>query len=372
MPNKESLYRPLVLAAFIALATLPMMQCATTSSGAEAPSTTPQTHGPFDGLRRGLASLCNQYNVPGLTFAVTYQERLVYKDALGYAKLENKEPVSASSLFRIASISKVITEVAIIKLAEENMLELDGAVFGDMGILGSSFGTPPNGSQIDKITVRDLIDHKSGWTNNPNDPMFNYPGVSQKDLITQMVTKRKLTSTPGSTYYYLNFGYCVLGRVIEKVTGQTYEAYVQEHILAPCGITDMRIARNSFADRLPGEVKYYQAEFSPYSLDLLRMDSHGGWVGSAIDLANFITRIDHGPRVQDILPSSRMAGTYLSYDNWWYSGSLSGTTSIVSRFNSDVNYVVLANTRTERDPNQIIDAIRRTVSGELEKIKDWP
>jgi D-alanyl-D-alanine carboxypeptidase len=134
----------------------------------------------------------------------------------------------------------------------------------------------------------------------------------------------------------------------------------------------MRIARNSLAERIPGEVKYYQAEFSPYSLDLLRMDSHGGWVGSAIDLANFIIRIDHGPRVKDILPSSRMAGTYLSYDNWWFSGSLSGTTSIVSRFSSDVNYVVLANTRTERDPNQIIDAIRKTVSGELEKIRDWP
>lgn len=372
MPNKASLHRPLVGAAIIALALLPMAQCATTSSRAEETSRMTKTHGSVDGLRKAIASLCAQFKIPGLTIAVTYQERLMYTDALGYANQERKEPLSTSSLFRIASISKVITEIAILKLADENILELEDTVFGGMGILGDSYGIPPKGSQIEKITVRNLIDHKSGWTNNPNDPMFNYPGVSQKDLITQMVTKRKLISAPGSTYYYLNFGYCVLGRVIEKVTGQTYESYVQEHILAPCGITDMRIARNSFAERLPGEVKYYQAEFSPYSLDLLRMDSHGGWIGSTIDLANFMCRIDQGPRVQDILPSSRMAGTYLSYDNWWFSGSLSGTTSIVSRFNSDVNYVVLANTRTERDPDQIIEAIRRTVSSELEKIKDWP
>ena len=140
--------------------------------------------------------------MPGLTIAVTYKERLVYSDALGYADRGNSEPVSPKSLFRIASVSKVITEIALLKLSEEKKLHLDDAVFGENGILGTAFGTPPKGSQIDKITVRNLMDHKSGWTNSPNDPMFNYPGLSQKDLITLVVTTRKLASAPGSTYYY--------------------------------------------------------------------------------------------------------------------------------------------------------------------------
>jgi len=366
----------------VAIALLAIMQCATSRSKQEhttAPSLAETVCTP---LHNSLADTCRQFDVPGLTIVVTYKERLVYSDAVGYADREDSEPVSPESLFRIASVSKVITEIALLKLSEEKKLQLDDVVLGENGILGTAFGTPPKGSQIDKITVRNLMDHKSGWTNSPNDPMFNYPGLSQKDLITLVVTTRKLASAPGSTYYYLNFGYCVLGRVIEKITGMTYEEYVQREVLAPCGISDMQIGRNSLADRLPGEVKYYPTLgevryqtlplFSPYNLDVARMDSHGGWVASAIDLAKFMTRIDREPIVPDIVSSEQMKGTYLGYETWWKNGSLPGTTSIVCRLNSDINFVVLANTRTELDPNRINKALRIAISSYLEKIQDWP
>jgi CubicO group peptidase (beta-lactamase class C family) len=366
-----SLRMPIVVA--VIAASLSATQCMTApNSPTSRPTAAPPQRDSFRNLRDTLVSLQTQYQVPGMTVAVTYRERLVYTDALGFADLESKSPVTPASLFRIASLSKVITEVAILKLVAQNRLHLDDTVFGDAGILGTDYGSPPPGSQIDKITVRHLLEHKSGWTNTPNDPMFNYPGLSQKELISQIVTTRKLSSTPGSTYYYLNFGYSVLGRVIEKITGQTYEAYVQQTILAPCGVVDMQIGRNDLAARLPGEVRYYQAEFSPYNLDLHRMDSHGGWVASAIDLANLLTRIDREPRIADLLAPSQLEGTFLANENWRANGSLPGTTSLMSRLDSDINYVVLANTRTEDDPNRILDAIQSRVSSELQGIRDWP
>jgi len=74
--------------------------------------------------------------------------------------------------------------------------------------------------------------------------------------------------TPGTSFAYSNFGYCILGRVIEKLTGQTYEKYITENILKRCGISDMRIAGNTLTDRAINEVKYYsQTGGDPYGMN---------------------------------------------------------------------------------------------------------
>jgi hypothetical protein len=73
--------------------------------------------------------------------------------------------------------------------------------------------------------------------------------------------------------------------------------------------------------RLPGEVKYYQTEFSPYSMNVARMDSHGGWVASATDLARFMVRIDRGTHVPDIVSSS-LQTMYFKDNVWAHTGSL--------------------------------------------------
>src|SRR6185312_15966479 len=110
-----------------------------------------------------------------------------------------------------------ITAITILKLAQGGLLSLNQQVFGSNGILGTTYGVPPTGSNIDKITVQNLLDHKSGWTNDPTDPMFYNLNWDFTQLITDMVTNRPLKYNPGDTSIYLNFGYCVLGRIIEKV-----------------------------------------------------------------------------------------------------------------------------------------------------------
>ncbi len=322
-------------------------------------------------LRDSVIALRNKYSIPGLSIAVWYKERLAYCEAFGYSDLETRKLMHPDSLFRIASISKQITEVAIRLLAQSHSLRLDDTVFGNNGVLGNDYGRPPHNSKIDTITIRNLLDHKSGWTNIPNDPMFIDPEISQQSIIGMMVTKRPLSANPGGEFYYLNLGYCVLGRVIEKVTRMPYADHVQEAVLKPSGIADMKIGGNTLSESLESEVHYYQQEYSPYIINVARMDSHGGWVGSALDLIRFMLRVDGRPNIPDLLNEQSISNTHFTFPAWYFTGSLPGTSALVARLNDDINYVFLANTRTERNPNEILDDIYNTINQQLLSIKKW-
>src|SRR5262249_37347090 len=130
-----------------------------------------------------------------------------------------------------------------------------------------------------------------------------------------------LDADPGSRYAYSNFGYCVLGRVIEKISGQSYEAFVREKILAPLGITRMRIGATLDGHQAPGEVRYYtpnnatgtsvfpggEEVSGPYGAFFLEaMDAHGGWIASAIDLVRFASALND-PAHSPILRTETMA-----------------------------------------------------------------
>ncbi len=175
--------------------------------------------------------------------------------------------------------------------------------------------------------------------------MFSDVTLTQTQLIKDMLANRALTYTPGQTEYYLNFGYCVLGRVIEKVTGKKYDEYVKT-ILQDMGITDMVIAGNTLNDRLPNEVKYYQPEYDPYTMNVTRMDSHGGWLATATDLGRFMVRIDRNSSVQDVVSVDQLSNMYFGYERWAHTGSLPGTSTFIIREDDTFSFVVLANTRS--------------------------
>jgi CubicO group peptidase (beta-lactamase class C family) len=129
--------------------------------------------------------------------------------------------------------------------------------------------------------------------------------MTAAQLITWTLDNRPLDHVPGTNYDYSNFGYCILGRVIEEITGQTYEQAVKTLVLTPIGITDMTIGGNTFAQKLPKEVTYYgQYGEDPYAMNVSRMDSHGGWIATAADLARFLVYIDKFPVRPDILTPS--------------------------------------------------------------------
>ena len=302
------------------------------------------------------------YNVPAVSVAITKGEKLVYLKAYGTSEKSKSTKAVISDRYRLASLSKQFTSVAIMKLLDEGKIKLDDKVFGDGALLGKTYGTKTYGLHITDITVDELLHHTSGgWGNEVNDPMFSNPGMTAAQLITWTLDNRPLDHVPGTNYDYSNFGYCILGRVIEKITGQTYEEAVKTLVLKPIGITDMTIGGNTLAQKLSKEVTYYgQSGEDPYAYNISRMDSHGGWVATAADLARFLVYIDKFPIRTDILSSSALnlmytgstanaaygCGWAIAGKNYFHQGSLPGTATEQARLDNGFNFVILTNTRS--------------------------
>jgi CubicO group peptidase (beta-lactamase class C family) len=306
------------------------------------------------------------YDVPGLGVAIARHGVLVYDEAFGVADREAGERLTPAHRFRIASVSKPITSVAMFTLIEQGRPRLDDRVFGHGGILGNDFGSLPAGSWIDQITVEHLLTHTSGgWSNDGNDPMFQQPQLDHRSLIARTLANRPLANQPGTAYAYSNFGYCVLGRVIEKVAGRAYETFVLEAVLARAGVSGMEIAGNTLADRRPREVRYYgQGGENPYTMNVRRMDAHGGWLARPAALAVFASHVDGFSRSSILKPTTIRTMTTASavnsgyakgwqvnpINNWWHSGSLPGTISIMVRTHSQFCWAALINTRRPNSP----------------------
>ncbi|MEO8770965.1 MAG: serine hydrolase domain-containing protein [Ferruginibacter sp.] len=310
-----------------------------------------------------VSSFMTTYAVPGVSVAITKNGKLVYAKSYGKADQASSTDVKNTSLFRLASVSKPITAVAIMKLVEAGSLSLSDKVFGTGSVLGTMYGTQPYGTNIANITVDELLHHTAGgWTNDGNDPMFTNINMTQAQLISWTLDNRPLDHVPGTNYAYSNFGFCVLGRIIEKVSGQSYEDYVKANVLAPSGITDMQISGNTLADKKPNEVTYYgQGGEDPYIYNIARMDAHGGWLATATDLARFLVHIDGYTTKPDIINSASIstmtAGSSANADygcgwsvnaggNWWHLGSLPGTCTEIVRSSNGFCWVVLCNTRS--------------------------
>ena len=282
-------------------------------------------------------------------------------------------------------MTKPITSAAIFSLIEKGHLRNGDRIFGKHGILGTKYGSPPYGQGVEQITIDHLLTHTSGGWDFSNDPMFLNPAMDQAELISWTLDNQPLKNPPGKAFAYSNFGYCILGRVIETITAQPYSGYVQSAILLPCGITDMRIAGNTLNDRAPSEVTYYGQgqgpSQNPYEINVRRMDSHGGWIATPADLVHFATHVDGFDADRNILRSEtirRMATPSDANPNyargwrvnrkghWWHGGDLAGTTSVLVRTSSRFCWAALTNTRREGT-----DALDDMVWEMVSKVSAW-
>src|SRR5262249_9111164 len=156
--------------------------------------------------------------------------------------------VQTDSLFRLASVSKTITQIAILTLVDQGKLRLEDRAFRVLNAL-----QPPAGSNWDSrladITVMPLLKHQGGLGRSRMEPMFlpwsrkaaealGAPEPATCETIIRFMIGRPLDYAPGSRTIYSNFGYCVLGRIIERTSGRPYEEYVQAAVLRPAGIRD--------------------------------------------------------------------------------------------------------------------------------------
>jgi N-acyl-D-amino-acid deacylase len=287
-----------------------------------------------------MLEFMRKYEIQAGVLAVSKDGRIVLDRGYGWADQARTKPTPPDALMRIASVAKPITRAAVLKLIREGKLSLDTKVFAYLGI------EPPGGKTADeriyKITVKNLLEHRGGWDRDQaGDPMFQMNQV-RKDLklgrpptprdVIRWMMGRPLQFDPGEREAYSNFGYCVLGRVIEKASGKPYEQYVTEAVLRPAGITSVRISRDRAADRDAREVWYPVAD-GDFSTEA--MDAHGGLASTAGDLCRFM-------RAWWISGERRGVGPYKN-QNWIFFGSLPGTSAMAMQRPSGVDIAVLLN-----------------------------
>jgi uncharacterized protein (TIGR03437 family) len=275
----------------------------------------------FEQIERGFVAFMQANHVPGASLAIARDGRLVLARGYGIADVEQRQPVQPESLLRFGSIGKTITSIAIMKLVEAGKLDLDASAFALLPDIHPRSGRVGD-TRIGDITIRNLLTHSGGWDAALSGEPIAWPlspqiasamGVAYPPSPTSIISymlDRRLDFDPGARFAYSNFGFLVLGRVIEKVSGQPYAEFVRLQVLAPLGIERMRQGRTQLSLRAPGEVRYYDYPGAPlfdslmpgvngrvaepYSgiVALESVDAAGGWIASAIDLTRIFTMLD--------------------------------------------------------------------------------
>lgn len=342
------------------------------------------------------------HDIPGATFALAKDGRLAYLRAFGHADLAGNETTQPYHLFRIASVSKPITAIAMMKLVEEGELSLNDKVFGAGGLLENHpvfSDADITDNRIFDITVRHLLEHSAGWNREVNcfpqptspypwsfdgcDPIvaplhvtqeLGMPNPASEESLIRFLLEKGLNFNPGTDYAYSNIGFLVLGEIIEELSGLSYEDYVKNTILSPLGICDMHIGKNLLEDKMEREGEYTGNDFTTLScygtgelvpweyggFNLEAMDAHGGWIATARDLVRLLVAIDGFSSKPDILAPATISNMVapsannLYYakgwsvnpaNNWWHTGSLDGTASFFGRSNNGYTWAVILNKR---------------------------
>ncbi len=328
-----------------------------------------------------------KYEVPGLSLAISRNDQMVYAGAFGWADEKRSQPLTLTNRLRMASCSKPITALAVLRLVEQGRINLDAPVFGKDGLLGTGYGVPTFERKPAVITVRHLLQHAAGgWGNKSADPIFDYHDLGLDDIIRRTVAERELKSAPGTAYAYSNFGFALLGKIIEKVTGATYEAAVRDLVLRPCEAAGMRISAMRGARPEPDEPHYFGAPGErPYRLRPEIMQAHGGWIATPMELLQVLDRVDGNAAVPDILQAESLqllmregvprSNYSLGWSvnrarNKWHLGSMPGTFAMICCASNGFNWALLMNTRPTQskfstDADQLVWKI-------LESVRDWP
>ena len=365
----------------------------------------------FSALDDCIKNVTHHWAIPGVGIAVAKGGDVVHWQGFGYADRDRGVPVERTTLFRIASVSKPITAVAVLRLVEGGKFSLETTLADVLpDLLRDLFD-----ANIPKVTVRQLLQHSAGWDDGDHDETALRDDVrrlartadpqgvvSPLDVVVRRF-QRPLDFVPGTDHAYSNFGYLVLGRIVENISGKPYSGFIEEmlcsRIDADCSV---RIGSPWLSELAQDESRYYDYEGAEMIEAALRpghatawpdggiatttLDSALGCVTSAPCLARFVdatfaaldgrTGLLNRKTVEEMLerpdpPLWAGSDTYYGL-GWrvresaggryvWHSGSMPGTTALVVRVTDGTSVAVLMNSRP-RDWESFNEALQEGVA----------
>ncbi|MGJ8639703.1 MAG: serine hydrolase domain-containing protein [Opitutaceae bacterium] len=317
---------------------------------------------------------------------------IVFHHVYGWQDKEKQRPLRPDAMFRVASVTKPFTAAAIRKLIADGAIELDSKVFklngtNPDGILNHTpFFTyyPAENATVDSrladITVEHLLLHKGGWDKDVsgisdytywggtiaylmNEASLDVASPAGRDQILRYIMGQPLQHAPGTTYAYANTGYLILGLIIEAVSGESYEDYVNTHVIAPSGGSthDWILGRTLLENQDPREPYYHDPATPTWNI----YDPDGIWDTDgplvevpygAFDLEARTSQgrmVAHGSVILHYMNHFRISGSSIggarpSPGTWKlnHTGSLSGTTSLARQRGDGINYALMFNKRS--------------------------
>ena len=301
--------------------------------------------------------------------AVIFQGQLIHTFAASSAK--SSRPVNVDTNFRIASISKILTAETVMKLVEQDLLQLDEPI---VGRIADTFGLTVADERARNITIRQLLSHTSGISNFLK-IFFDAGSYDQMGMLKEALSVQ-LASEPGSTFKYGNVSYVLLGKAIELVTGLSYQDATKKLVLTPLGLDSFRLVDtyefgpNDALHAVSGSRTYME-----------QLGPAGAWVATATDVAKLLDSLDPQSPSVHVISSESMAlmklpatpvpvGPIWDYGfglrlfvsgEWGHSGSIENVHAMAIHRPDGLSVSVLVNGTKPKETDDLIRAINEAV-----------
>ncbi len=324
------------------------------------------------GMDEAIRQFVVEKGIGAVTFALSKNGSILHDRAFGWADSGLKQPLKPGMKMRVASMTKPVVMAAIKTLITDGKLKEEDLVFPLLE-LGSFKEAKGCDERWQKVTIQNLLDHKGGWD---RDVSGDFTGLTTEmaerfkvklnELTPEHMLRfgltRKFDFEPGERYAYCNYGYIVLVRVIEKVSGQKFMDYLHATVCKTSGAESFSSSTSDAQDRQAGEIWYsYHPEYTTPEVPLrFRTDARDGagiLACTAADYCRFLEKYS-------VLGNLRKQGGKYRGS---FAGSHPGVTAICTQRPDGINYAIICNRRGGGSTDWNGD-LRKLVDAELEKV----
>lgn len=324
-------------------------------------------------LSRSIDALLGDYQVPGApgaAVAIMEQGRIVFAEGYGLAGIETNDPVSIHTNFRLASVTKQFTAMALLLLAEREQLSLESRLTELLP------GFPAYGNAI---TVRHLLGHTSGLLDYEDliPPEHTQP-LKDRDVLELLQRQERLFFAPGEKFRYSNSGYVLLAQIVEQVSRLSFAEFLRRNIFEPLAMTNT-VAHEEGVSTVAHRAYGYTKQAAGFRRTDQSLTSavlgDGGIYSSVMDLAKWLAALHDGRLVSPALreeaftPGTLNSGRVTDYGFGWqlnayrglsclsHSGSTIGFRNFVARFPERGFDVIVLTNRSNALSTDVLDSL---------------
>lgn len=297
----------------------------------------------LDSCVRYIQQMQDSLFIPGMQVTIMQDNVVLWSKSFGYTDINKRTPVRSYTKFRIASLSKMLTSLSVMKLLEEHKISLDSTIQTYL----------PNYPKAEfPITIRNLLSHTSGIRHYRGNEFSNPNGYKTMTGYMNIFKNDTLLFQPNTKSAYSSYGYIILGAIIEKVSGESFPSFVSENILSPLGLH--RIMPDAMKEKISNRTKFYTMdkkgiirECPPY--DMSYKLSTGGYLSTSYDFSKLCCDLMDGCVLNDSIaeiyltpvtlndrtasywtPGLRYTQLNKKHTAYWHLGSSHGVSSAVA------------------------------------------